>query len=773
MPKLPFDPKDLVPNIADTSKPISVYYVNPSGTTKLVGGFIYTQDAGFFGETNFSFASKFSALILGGFLLDDDKKLESFFAYTNVHFAEDDPTKNPTPPPGPPSFKLLGISGGFGVNYRLNFPPIDDMGDFPLLPANAPLVKKKTIIDTDGHTKNLEIPNPFETVTNAYNALVLGKVDPDDSSKDIKPVLEYQKGEYWVGLGFEFSSYKMVKGFILLTVSWGVHTQIDLLGSLEYNFPAEKDSDPDDMVRLAHIEANILASVIPSSGLLSIQASVTDSSYVFAKSIKISGGFAYSYWFSGQHKGDFVLSAGGYHPAYEVPSHYPKVSRLQCKYKLGPLESVGTAYMTYLPHMMMAGLKVSSTWKSGSISAWYDYGADFIMGWTPFHYMASAYVHVGITAKVGFFKVHLSAGVDLELWGPDFGGKAHIDLSVVSFTINFGASQSSSKKPVNWNTFLNTFYQVPELDEQVTASFTSASLTSDDSTDPVERGSESPLFFVANPGTYIPNSLNTADVNQINWLYDPEDFEIITQSIFPAQTAEFNTKPLDNPIPPLNEIDPEQDSWYDGIIYMPYQNQNSVEEVVTKMTITLTKKRESTGNYESFNAVKLTSVVEDVDSATASKNSSSFDKTIKSGSTSDSSIITNGLMGLKIGGLPYIPDVLSSIPLYQLIFQQGNAPKSFSYNNNIEPNTEYSVQSVESESSLDITVNPGSISLKKSNNRVLEVLVDGWVSGNRNPILNQLAADFGTYDSNAVSFTKISSDKALEDWPVVGILGDI
>ena len=47
---------------------------------------------------------------------------------------------------------------------------------------------------------------------------------------------------------------------------------------------------------------------------------------------KGTGGIAYKQWFDNGH---FVISVGGYHPRFSVPSNYPIVPRLKIYWKLG------------------------------------------------------------------------------------------------------------------------------------------------------------------------------------------------------------------------------------------------------------------------------------------------------------------------------------------------------------------------------------------------------------------------------------------------------
>ena len=56
---------------------------------------------------------------------------------------------------------------------------------------------------------------------------------------------------------------------------------------------------------------------------------MTSDSYVLAPDCRLTGGFALCFWFKPHPRaGDFVVSLGGYHPAFNAPPHYPAVPRL-------------------------------------------------------------------------------------------------------------------------------------------------------------------------------------------------------------------------------------------------------------------------------------------------------------------------------------------------------------------------------------------------------------------------------------------------------------
>lgn len=110
--------------------------------------------------------------------------------------------------------------------------------------------------------------------------------------------------------------------------------------------------------------------------------------------------------------------------------------------------------------MIMAGGNLSAVYSSGSIRAWFDAGANFLMGWKPYYYTMSMYVDIGASYRASVlgvshtFNVH--AGANLTLMGPDFSGTATVDLAFISFTINFGSGRPSPD-PISWSSFQSSF----------------------------------------------------------------------------------------------------------------------------------------------------------------------------------------------------------------------------------------------------------------------------------------------------------------------------
>jgi len=229
--------------------------------------------------------------------------------------------------------------------------------------------------------------------------------------------------------------------------------------------PPTAGKDASEVHPIAVVQMEFLVRFAPAEGLLAAQAQLTPVSYVLAPDCHLQGGFAFFSWFSGEHAGDFVTTLGGYHPQFQPPAHYPTVPRLGFNWQVNSEVLIkGEAYFALTPHAIMAGGSLNATFDSGDIHAWFSMGADFLMYWKPFHYTASAEVEIGASVTVHCFGTHtltISAGAEVQIWGPPFAGNAHVHVKVlivhVSFTVTFGDGSATPPPKIAWDEFQKTF----------------------------------------------------------------------------------------------------------------------------------------------------------------------------------------------------------------------------------------------------------------------------------------------------------------------------
>ncbi|MFZ2449783.1 MAG: DUF6603 domain-containing protein [Methylovulum miyakonense] len=660
----------------------------------------------------------------------------SFFIYANIN----------VPLGGPPYLYLNGFAGGFGVNDLLKLPTLENLPGYILLPG--PNSKAPPQGGSAADTINTVLPQMQEYFI------------PDP-------------GQYWVAAGVTFSSFQMINAFALVTVSFGVDFQVALLGSCSMNFPTGAPTP------IAYVEIDILASFSPSTGLLAVEGIISPASYIFGSFCQITGGFAFYIWFNppaianGPKTGDFVVTLGGYHPAFTPPAYYPKVPRLGINFNLGPFHVTGGCYFALTPGMFMAGGSMNATWDLDVIKAWFTIGADFLIAWAPFHYEADVYVNVGCSVNLGLVTLNVSVGADLQLWGPPFGGVAEVDLDVVSFTISFGAAQEQPE-PIGWQNFKTMF------------------LPGDTPAQPAPHKALMAMAATAGEAAASTNILKStvaagllgSDVNGFDWILDPDHFSILVSSTLPANTPLWGTgdgtsQPVSNDPGDYNVSPPPVDAaqWPyltfgdtanqmdDTHIWNPTVNIKpmALNGVTSSMAISLLK-MDDQGNYGYITAVSLAPVV--LDSSAALWESSTGEKP----KVTDPSFLKACLTGFNITPLPRLPNRVNGVLLIQLLYQQGNN-YYFSYQAQVIDD-DYEVSSTgEGSDTLTVTVSGQHTAELKNTGYVLSSLADTWVSSQRMAIFENLnLLGFSTYGT--ANLTTFASQTALTDWPEVMMLGE-
>jgi len=94
-----------------------------------------------------------------------------------------------------------------------------------------------------------------------------------------------------------------------------------------------------------------------------------------------------------------------------------------------------------------------------SVRASFDVDVDFLINWKPYHYEVTTQAEVDIDVifrNFGSHEVSASAGADLELWGPNWGGHASLNMKIwfikINFDVTFGAANGGTQ-PLTWDEF--------------------------------------------------------------------------------------------------------------------------------------------------------------------------------------------------------------------------------------------------------------------------------------------------------------------------------
>jgi hypothetical protein len=385
---------------------------------------------------------------------------------------------------GPPFFFVKGLAAGFGLHRRLTLPPVAGVRNFPLVAE----------------------------VLHKAGTGPLSKASTAERLASFSTFIQPKLGEYFFAAGVQFTSFKLVDGFLLLVVraSEARHAvEIDLVGTATFDNPSEL---PAGVKPIAHVEMDLTGHFAPAEGVVSVMADVNNHSYIFDGACTLGGQFAFASWFgASDHAGDFVLSVGGYRNTYRRPQHYPDVARVKVDWKVSDTITVnGTGYFALTPQLVMAGLTLDAHARIDDIRADFSLTADFELGWEPFHYAVS--IHVEISASWGWFSTTASA--DLDVWGPSFSGTAHVKWSVISFYIAFGERHKTGPTPIDWTRFETAF-----LADKTQDSVDQAVLT---------FRIESGLLEIRTDAT----------TKEEIWVVDPETFAIAISSTVPVRAAD-------------------------------------------------------------------------------------------------------------------------------------------------------------------------------------------------------------------------------------------
>lgn len=337
---------------------------------------------------------------------------------------------------GPPAFFVKGLAAGFGYNNRLILPSIEEVNSYPLIAAA-----------TGGFDKRNDPQDPSKEI---------------DLTKDLESKIIPEKGQYFLTAGIKFTSFQIINGVLLATVSFGNDCELGLLGLAEITVPP-KAGNSGETKCLAKAQLAIKASVKPSEGVFCAEAQLTNESYILTKECKLTGGFAAYAWFGdNEHSGDFVVTLGGYHPSFNKPEHYPVVPRLGLNWQVNKnISIVGEMYFALTPSCLMAGGKLSATYTQGDLKAWFIAYANMIINWKPFHYDVTIGASIGASYTLDLwlikktFSIELAA--NLHLYGPKLRGDVEISWYIISFTIHFEEQGNDPTEELTWDSFIDSF----------------------------------------------------------------------------------------------------------------------------------------------------------------------------------------------------------------------------------------------------------------------------------------------------------------------------
>ena len=410
----------------------------------------------------------------------------------------------------PEVLTLTGFAGGLGVNRGLTIPKISDVDKFPLVRAAMSFAPS-----FDG---TVSPSNPFPSDTSdprsAMNCL-----------EQMRQDIPIQAGEYWAALGVAFNVAEAFQGFALLTGAFGKELAFALLGEVKASFPPKVPKEE----QRAYFEMYVRYDYEVSRKYFAGDSYLRHNSFMFSRACHLTGGIAVRYWGKDDptkqiKSGEFVVSAGGYHPGFQKPSYYPAVSRLAMDWPVDEyLQFKGEAYFAVTRAVIMAGFALDMNLQVRSwIRVWATSELDFLLQYHPFFYDVFASVHFGLTVRIKVWFVHVNltfhVGVDLHAWGPEFSGTARFDVSVVSFRLHLGGD-AHVQQTISYSEFEDKY--LPHVQN-----------TLGEPTDPQPY-----VVSKINAVAGVARNIYVEHDDDPKWIVDPEHLVLKTHSAIPIKTA--------------------------------------------------------------------------------------------------------------------------------------------------------------------------------------------------------------------------------------------
>lgn len=189
------------------------------------------------------------------------------------------------------------------------------------------------------------------------------------------PWVQLKQDSYWFAFGFTISSFDIINATAVALVSFHDGGPIfSIFGNLTIAMPPESKSES---ARLFYVEVLLMAELNFVEDCFKFMAALAPTSYVYVPMARLHGGLAlYSFFGRNPHAGDWVLSVGGYHRSFAIPSHYPLPSRIGLDFNVGIISIRGDGYFAITPKAVMAGAMIRCELSIGPVFAWLDAAFD-------------------------------------------------------------------------------------------------------------------------------------------------------------------------------------------------------------------------------------------------------------------------------------------------------------------------------------------------------------------------------------------------------------
>ncbi len=363
-----------------------------------------------------------------------------------------------------------------GVYEQAPYTSVFAIGVLELFTAGTGCVKITKIAAGFGYNRLLFIPQTDRLSQFALMRVLHGDIPVSQAAAEMPA----SQGQKWLASGVQFESYGMVCGEAAVSVLFGNILRADITGMAVLDLRvgnSKKTGENHGSFVLAHAVLLIQASFQPEAGLIAVTAMLGGESYLLSKKCRITGGFACYIWYEKEHKGDFVVSIGGYHSNYKKPEHYPSVAPLGLKWKItDELLVQGNIYFALTPAALMAGGTMQMLFEAGCVQAWCTASVDMMLQWKPLLYDFRIDISLGVRVKLWFMRMKLEIGCGLHLWGPEFSGIARVNLWIISFDIKFVENDPGSTGKIDWSAFKEAYLKPETVRESDSTSFCGCSI---------------------------------------------------------------------------------------------------------------------------------------------------------------------------------------------------------------------------------------------------------------------------------------------------------
>ena len=349
-------------------------------------------------------------------LLEEKKKFQSFLVYCTL--------EGPLMTIG--YAEIRGLTGGFGYNTSITMPTVDKVIDFPFL-----TVPKSN--DTEGAQSQLMSSGWFKV----------------------------QKGSYWAAAGLTLLAFQMLAVSAVVVVEWNPGIKLGLFGVATAEMPRQAK------FKFARVQLALAATIDFDAGILRVDGQLTPASFILDPQCHLTGGFALYAWFGNGDpamQGSWVFSIGGYHPRFIAPAQFPIPPRLGISWSFDKYINIsGEAYFAITPKVCMGGGRLHVTLSLGSLYAYFNAYADFMIQYRPFHFETEGGLNVGVQYTLDLWLVSINIAIDiaarLYLEGPPIRGTVHVDFWVFGFDVNFGTKEIASKTDLSLSEFYDLVLQ--------------------------------------------------------------------------------------------------------------------------------------------------------------------------------------------------------------------------------------------------------------------------------------------------------------------------